>query len=232
MNENEKNSLEMKEYWQKNIEAYGKFYDKISEEQIDALPFIDYLYKKIIFPLEREVTLDRYRKTVDFIIRNVKENSVVIDLGCGTGVFTTELLRCKCHVICVDFTESALIATRKRVESMTPEDKDNVEYVLMDIMEAQLPKSDIVICIGVTPYIDSLELFFTHILPTTNKFYCFFLNDKNWMNKIRNTVSLLNVRKYHFHNLNEIDQQLVRFGFSRTSRYSLGTSFLDEMQRI
>jgi SAM-dependent methyltransferase len=225
-------SVEMKDYWQKNIEAYGKFYDEISEEKIIAHPIVDYFYKKLIFPLERDGNLERYRKTVSFIEKNVNENSVVVDLGCGTGVFTTEILRCKGYVICVDFAESALIATRKRIESMMPQYEKNVEYLLLDIMDARLPKSDIVICIGVTPYIDSLEKFFDHILPTTEKFYCLFLNNKNWMNRFRKVIPWLNVRKYYFHNIDEIDDYLTKFKFIRVSRDKLCTGFLDEMHHI
>lgn len=232
MNLKENMSSDMKEYWKENIVAYGKFYDKNSEEQINALPLIDYLYKKIIFPLEREVTLERYRKTVDFIEKNVKKNTIVVDLGCGTGVFTTEILRCQGHVICVDYVESALLATRERVESMMPQYKENVEYILLDIMKNNLPRSDIVICIGVTPYISSLEPFFAHILPTTDTFFCLFLNDKNWMNQIRKKIPFLNVRKYHFHSIDEINQQLARFNFMLISRQTLGTGFLDEMHCI
>jgi len=63
----EKKVSSTKEYWQNNIEAFGKFYDQTSEENIIASPILAPLYRKFIFPMERQVTLERYRKTVDFI---------------------------------------------------------------------------------------------------------------------------------------------------------------------
>ena len=185
MQHKESGKLSVKEYWQKNIEAFGKFYDKVSEEKIIAPRPAEILYKTFIFPVEKKITLVRYRKTVNFIERNVRPNMKVVDLGSGTGIFTTELLMRGAHVLAVDYVEAALSATRKRVEKMLPDLKHNAKYLLLDIMEEPLPKSDMVIAIGVAPYIDSLETFLDHILPTTERFYCLFVSKNHWINRLR-----------------------------------------------
>jgi predicted TPR repeat methyltransferase len=156
----------------------------------------------------------------------------VVDLGCGTGVFTTELLLRGASVIAVDYVETALVATRKRIAEMMPEKQGNVEYVLLDVMEKPLPKSDIVIAIGVAPYIDSMEIFLDHILPTTEKFYCLFLNKYHWINRLRELLRFLNVRQYRFFDDKIVKALLARHGFSLASRENIATGFLDEIQRV
>lgn len=232
MKHKEDRELSTKQYWQKNIEAYGKFYDSMSEEEIIATGLIGLLYRTFIFPLERRVTLDRYRKTVNYIEANVRPHMKVVDLGCGTGIFATEILLKGANVLAVDYVESALSGTKRRVEEMLPESKHNVEYLLLDIMEEPLPKSDIVIAIGITPYVDSLEVFLDHILPTTERFYCLFLNKDNWMNRLRIFLKFLNVRQYRFFDNQILDEILPKYDFRRISREYVGTSFLDVMQRI
>ena len=221
-----------KDYWQKNIEAFGKFYDQTSEENIIASPILAPLYRKIIFPMERKVTLDRYRKTVSFIEKNVKPGMTAVDLGCGTGVFTVELLLRGAKVIAVDYVEPALSLTEKRVKEMLPEMADRVEYLLMDIMEKPLPESDLVIAIGVTPYVNSPEIFLDHILPATNEFYCLFLNKMHWANILRNYLKFLNVRKYYFFEDKILQKTLLKHNFRRISREICGTGFLDTMKSI
>jgi len=71
-----------------------------------------------------------------------------VDLGCGTGVFTVELLLRGAKVLAVDYVEPALSLTEKRVKEMFPQLSDRVEYILLDIMEKPLPESDVVIAIG------------------------------------------------------------------------------------
>lgn len=232
MNCKNNRKLSTKEYWKENIEAFGKFYNKNSEEEIIAPKLIGLLYRTFIFPLERRVTLERHRKTADFIKRNVTPDMKVIDLGCGTGIFATEILLRGAHVLAVDYVESALSATKRRVEEMLPDSKHNIEYLLLDIMEEPLPKSDIVIAIGVTPYVDSLEIFLGHILPTTEKLYCLFLNKRNWMNRLRNSLKFLNVRRYRFFDDEIVGRLLAKYNFERISREPIGTGFLDLMERI
>lgn len=232
MKHKEDRELSTNQYWQENIEAYGKFYDSTSEEEIIAPGLIGLLYRTFIFPLERRVTLDRYRKTVNYIEANVRPHMKVVDLGCGTGIFTTEILLKGANVLAVDYVESALSGTKRRVDEMLPDSKHNVEYLLLDIMEEPLPKSDIVIAIGVTPYVDSLEIFLDHVLPTTDEFYCYFLNKHHWTNELRNLLKFLNVRQYRFFDNHNIDEILPKYDFKRTSRECVGTGFLDVMQRI
>ncbi|OGN90480.1 MAG: hypothetical protein A2Z70_01015 [Chloroflexi bacterium RBG_13_48_17] len=220
-----------KEYWQKNIEAYGKFYDKTSEEQIIASKPLAALYRAFIFPAERRLVLERYRKVIGFIERSVKPGMRVVDLGCGTGVFTTELLLRGASVIAVDYVETALTATKKRVIEMLPEKQSNIEYLFLDVMEKPLPKSDVVIAIGVAPYIDSIETFMNHILPTTDRFYCLFLNKYHWINRVRRLLRFLNVRRYRYSDDKIIKELLTKDGFLLVSREKIATGYLDEIER-
>ena len=162
---------------------------------------------------------------------NLNKISRVADLGCGTGVFTTELLLRGASVIAVDYVETALTATKKRVIEMLPEKQSNIEYLFLDVMEKPLPKSDVVIAIGVAPYIDSIETFMNHILPTTDRFYCLFLNKYHWINRVRRLLRFLNVRRYRYSDDKIIKELLTKDGFLLVSREKIATGYLDEIER-
>src|SRR5437762_9159883 len=93
-----------KEYWNKNIEHWGKFYLDIShsDEEFDAPKWLTPLYRRIVVPLEARLMTERFRLTMAFVEKYVKRNTVVADIGCGTGVFTVEMLRRGARVKAID----------------------------------------------------------------------------------------------------------------------------------
>jgi SAM-dependent methyltransferase len=218
-----------KEYWNQNIANWGKFYSDSShsEESFDAPSVLGTLYHWLITPIEAKLMKKRYQLTMNFIKNYVKEGMVVVDVGCGTGIFTIELLKRKAHVKAVDYAQSSLDLTKAQVEKLVPNYSENVEYLLMDVTKQQLPISDLVIAMGVTPYINNLEDFYHNILPTTTIFYCLIMNPKNWINIIRKFVPFLNIRKINWFEKALVDDILRRYNWKLVNREDFASGYLD-----
>ena len=221
------------EYWNENIDKWGKLYIEISHahETLHAPMWLGFLYKKIIMPLETKLMTERYRLTMSFIDRHVREGVIAVDVGCGTGIFTVEMLRRGARVKAVDFAQGSLDLTKSLVEELVPEKSANVDYLLMDVSEQRLPDSDVVLAMGVTPYLEKIAPFYDNILPTTKTFYCLILDSRHWANRIRSVLMFLNVRNMHWFSKSEIDSILARHNWQLLERKSFASGYLDLVQK-
>lgn len=219
-------------YWNDNIEKWGDLYLEISHshESLHAPRWLDFLYKKIIMPQEAKLMTDRFHRTMAFIDQYIHEGMTVVDLGCGTGIFTVEMLRRGARVKAVDFAQSSLNLTRALVEKLIPENQNNVEYLLMDVSQQRLPESDAVLAMGVTPYLQEIAPFYDNILPTTKVFYCLILDPYHWANRFRRILPFLNVRDLHWFSKSEIDSILARHNWQLIERKPFASGYLDIAQ--
>jgi SAM-dependent methyltransferase len=217
------------QYWNENIDKWGDLYLEISHshESLNAPRWLDFLYKKIIMPKEAKLMTDRFQLTMEFIDQYVHRGMTVVDLGCGTGIFTVEMLRRGAHVKAVDFAQSSLKLTQSLVEKRIPEKKNDVEYLLMDVSQQRLPESDVVLAMGVTPYLQEIAPFYDNILPTTKTFYCLVLDPNHWANRVRRILPLLNVRDLHCFSKAEIDSILARHRWQLVERKPFASGYLD-----
>ena len=74
-----------------------------------------------------------------------KPKDLVLDAGCGTGIFSLDLQRAGCRVVALDFCQAFAEITCRRCNS------DNVEVVIGDVtnLPLQNEKFDLVLCSGV-----------------------------------------------------------------------------------
>lgn len=221
------------DYWNRNIEEWGKFYLDLShtDEQLNAPGWFSFIYRHTVMPIEARLMTERYRLTMEFISSFVQEGMVAVDVGCGTGVFTVELLRRGATVKVVDYAPRALDLTRALVEKTVPERADAAEYILMDVTRQCLPSSDIVLAMGVTPYVEDLAAFYGNILPTTRILYCLILDPDHWANRIRRWIPALNVRNLHWFNRSFTDSLLESHGWRLIERRNFASGYLDTAER-
>jgi SAM-dependent methyltransferase len=216
-------------YWESNIENWGKLYLESShyEEQFDRPAFIQFFYHKLISPTESKLMVERYNRALEFIRKYVKSGMTVVDAGCGTGILSIEMLKQGAQVIAVDFSQKALDTTRTAIEHVLPEKTNSVKYILLDLEKDKLPASDIVIAMGVTPYIQDIDAYFNNILPTTSMFYCLYIDPEHWINRIRKIVHFINVRDLHFYNKSIVDKQYEKYNWKLIDRKPFATGYLD-----
>jgi len=226
------NPQKAQKYWDENIDKWGKLYLEISHshETLDGPRWLGFLYKKTIMPIEAKLMNERYQLTMSFIGEHVRDGIVVVDVGCGTGIFTVEMLRRGARVIAVDFSQSSLNLTKSLVEKLVPEKSANVEYLLRDVSKQRLPDSDVVLAMGVTPYLEKIAPFYDNILPTTKTFFCLILDSEHWSNRIRRALPFLNVRNMHWFPQSEIDSILMHHNWQLLERKSFASGYLDLAQ--
>lgn len=218
-----------KEFWERNIGNWGKFYLDIShsDEEFDAPRWLTRLYRRFITPIEAKLMTQRFNHTISFINRYVRSGTVAVDIGCGTGIFTVEMLRRGASVKAVDIAQSSLALTKSLVEDLVPEHANKVEYLQMDASLQRLPPSDVAIAMGVTPYVVNLADFYNNILPTTNVFYYLVLDPSHWANVVRRFLPILNVRHVHWFDRKLVDSLLAKHGWRLVSRENFASGYLD-----
>jgi len=216
-----------KEYWEKNIGRFAGFYDKKSEENIIAPAWLSFLYKTIIFSIEKKFMIDRYNIVSSYIDRNVSAGIRIADVGCGSGIFIKKMLANGAFVYALDYASTAIELVRK---SLSEQDLDRVELRQFDILENPIPEVDVVISIGVLTYIADAGKYFDHILPHTKKFFFNFLESCHVLNRIRIMAPLLNVRKISFHNHVQVASELRKRNFKINNIIKLATGFIIEAE--
>lgn len=218
-----------KKYWEKNIEGFAGFYDKQSEENFIAPAGVSFLYKKIIFPLEKKYMQQRHATVSCFIDNTIKEGMKVTDIGCGSGVYVKRMVQKGAFVYAFDFAESALELTKRNLSS---DELKNVQIKQLDISEEHIPKTDIAISIGVLPYINDHQKYLKNILPFTDAILFNFLSENHILNFLRRTIlRFLDVRMYSYHNLNKIKAELESHNFIIVKKAKLATGFIIEAKR-
>lgn len=214
-------------YWERNVARFGAFYRDISQEEFPTAPWFQTLYRMTIMRLERQLMVQRHAMAIRFIEEHVRPGATAVDIGCGTGIFTVEMLRRGARVKAVDYVQAALDLTRAKVEREIPHRASDIDYILADITETAPPPSDVAIALGVTPYVEDIDSMYGNILPTTSIFYCSVLDPRHWANRLRRLVPALNVRRVHFFDRTIVDGLLAKHGCSLVQREPIGTGYLD-----
>ena len=140
----------------------------------------------------------RFKLTMDFVENFSKPGITIADVGCGTGIFTVEMLKRGARVKALDLSTVSLKATQKNVEREVPEFANSVEYIHSDLSVVPMPKVDVALAMGVTPYVTDITKFYDNILPFTNVFFCLILDPRHWANRVRGLFSVFKCKKHAF----------------------------------
>jgi precorrin-6B methylase 2 len=217
------------EYWENNIEGFSGFYDTKSEENILGNPLFTWLYKKILFPIEKKYMYKRHMLVSQFIDGHVKEGRTAADVGCGSGVYVLKMIQSNASfVYAYDYAKSAIELTKKNLKGV---DLEKVEFKVFDITKQPIPKVDIVISIGVLPYIEDVDRYLENILPQSSNVFFNFLDADNLINRFRKSLGFLDVRKYSYHTMEEINNVLVKHQFILVNKIELATGWMLEVKK-
>jgi predicted RNA methylase len=214
-------------YWESNISKWGELYLDISHghESLWGPKWFTSAYRSTIGRLERKLMAQRYARTIEFLDAHVKPGVVFSDVGCGTGIFVIEALRRGATVNAIDFTASALKITRENVEKNCP--GGQVNYFQMDVQEQKLPKSDVLLAMGVTPYFSDLSAFLDNALPSTRAIFCLYIDPSHWANRLRSALPFLNVRGLRYFGRGDVDKLYAKHGWTLVERKQFATGYID-----
>jgi SAM-dependent methyltransferase len=226
-------SSENKDYWDRNISEWGKFYlgTSHSNESLYGPKLFVKVYRSSIGRHEAKLMNKRFNETINLLDSMVKPGVIVADIGCGTGIFTVEILRRGGTVIAVDISESSLSATREAIERLVPTAMDRVSYLQGDVEDLRLMKCDLILAVGVAPYLKDIVGFVRSSLKQSDAIYISLLDRRHWANKIRRYIPQLNVRRLQMADLAACEDAYREVGFKLESRVKLGTGVLDFVLR-
>jgi cyclopropane fatty-acyl-phospholipid synthase-like methyltransferase len=224
-------SPDYRAYWDRNIAKWGDYYLDISHghEELSGPRWFATLYRSTIGRIERQLMAERYRRTIAFLDAHLKAGLALSDIGCGTGIFVVEALRRGASVNAIDFTSAAIDITRQRVAQHFS--SGQVSYHLLDVQRQALPRSDVAIAMGLTPYLTDLPAFFAHALPSTDKLFCLFVDPGHWANHLRRAVPFLNVRGLQCYAPAEVDRLYARHGWKLIERRRFASGYIDLASR-
>ena len=221
-----------KDYWENNIDSWAKFYSdkENSEENFQANMLVRKAYSFLIITIESNLMAKRHKIVKQLLISNLKKDELVIDVGCGSGIYSAFSLNHGANVLAIDFAESAITATVKTVRVSSPDKNSKIDFKMADITKTELPKSHLVLVIGVTPYLTSLDLI-PRICANTNFVIFHYLSSSNIFNKIRLYFSFLNVREINTFKKKLVEELFNDANFIRTQRKQFGTGFIEIYSR-
>lgn len=219
--------IDYRSYWETNIGEWGEVYLDLSHghERLDAPRWFSRVYRASIGRIEKKLMRERYRRTVAFLDQQVRPGTTVSDLGCGTGIFVVEALRRGATVNAVDFSGRALDITRRNVERYCGDRR--VIYHQADVQRDELPRSDVTLAMGLTPYLTDLPAFIGHALPKTRMIYCLYVDPRHIANRLRAAVPALNVRGLRYHGRADVDRLYALYDWKLVERRNFATGYID-----
>lgn len=145
-----------REYWDKKIIEWEKSCYEADKRQISFIERVATFFRSPI-KKRREILLE--------IIGGNLNNSVVLELGCGSGDLSLEFLkRGAKKVFGIDIADSAVASARKKAIALGLNEK--AEFLVKDVRDTgELPAADFTVGLGFIDYIDiaSLKKLFAQI---------------------------------------------------------------------
>jgi precorrin-6B methylase 2 len=220
------------DYWDRNINQWGDKYLEISHghETFDRPAWFTAVYNATIGVLERRLMKERYRRTIAFIDEYVQPGTVFSDLGCGTGIFVVDAAKRGAVVNAIDFSESSLNTSRRTVSTYVPDAA--VTFTQANIQVDELPKSDVTLVMGVTPYLSDVEAFMANALPKTGVMCVQYTDPNHWASRIRRALPLLDVRSLQCYDKNMISSLYAKHGGVLCRRDNFASGYIDVVANV
>jgi SAM-dependent methyltransferase len=224
--------MDYRNYWEVNIVSWGEYYLDISHghEKLNGPDWFVWLYTKTISQIERKLMKKRYCLTIEFLDEFVTSDENFLDLGCGTGIFTTYALGLGANVTAVDFTEAAIIETQRRINEVFPQSKsisNNFTLIKADINSESFLHHNTCLLVGVLPYIEDARRIFSEVLAKQDTSLIQYIDSTNLFNRLRKKFHFLNVRKLQMLSTSQVDTWSHEFGLKVLRRTRIGTGYLD-----
>lgn len=164
---------------------------------------------------------DDEREIINKIIDDeILGSDVILEIGCGTGYYTTYLSkRCK-SMLSIDLSDKMIETTREKIKK---EEITNVLSCKADITKVRIPNVyDHVFCIGVFDYIIHPCKTFKKICEATSKTFIMTVPHKSFASSFMTPISTLYDQEYRSYDEIELKDILLGAGFKSVTIYETG----------
>lgn len=136
-----------------------------TEEKSDNNPYhktAQYYERKLNLPIIRSIRRGESRQIYASFDALIRPDDTVLEIGCGTGYYTRDLIKRAKRVIALDDSESMLDIIRNR---LSPSEVARMHFVRSEATRfAPEEPVDVVVHIGVLDYVPDWQAFLTHSL--------------------------------------------------------------------
>jgi len=145
---------------------FGGYASKFDSIYGDGAPrsFFDRIMDKLF----RQSMYNRYKKTIEFTSKHSSDTKTILDIGCGSGRYATEIATQGYTVTGIDLAEEMLKIAR---ESSSKAGFDKNKFIVGNYFDIQLPEQhDLAILMGVMDYISNPDELFVKLKKDTSKY--------------------------------------------------------------
>jgi 2-polyprenyl-3-methyl-5-hydroxy-6-metoxy-1,4-benzoquinol methylase len=232
----DKKRFSQEKFWNNYISNFDSIYIKSEIKTSKGFSgFLLRLLQPFYLPAIKKTIIARMDETMRELRKSDIKGKTVMDLGCGAGRQTVEILKMGANVIYADIAQSALDMTERNIKKAEGRGliPSNVKYTPLKCDEDNFryPKHDITIALGVMEYNPNYRAFLRAVFESSDKFIYTVIDDRNWKVSIRKFLEWLENKKHYYHNISQVKRFYRQNDWRLARAIPMGSGFLHIVEK-